>query len=283
MHNAIDKKGYESDEEIRAALERRLGSSLDDRAWEGLSPEWAPPYDNVDLKELVQRAANAEIRPKRRRGKCDFRAWLDVVERPSVETEVIYARGRLGIQGAGVDNSNDPRMVLAAMVLASCGFFVMELKDDPAKRDKVANILLDAWLWWQELVREVACLSLLHRIPDRQAFELIAGYDWGSTRKRRRLVEEISVVPHAIILWAISTRLEIDRAIEQKVSKHRWRPLVLNTFLKAISWKPESGPPAGNWEEARILFNRVAAGIVRDEELFDSKESFRAAVRRHKE
>src|SRR5258708_7804997 len=49
---------YETKDELRAAVEKRLGHAVDDEAWAS-SADWTPPYDDADIQQLLS-ALNQE-------------------------------------------------------------------------------------------------------------------------------------------------------------------------------------------------------------------------------
>lgn len=47
---------YDTEEELRVAVEKKLGDKLSDDAWEEIEPYWASPYDNGDVEEIFNHA-----------------------------------------------------------------------------------------------------------------------------------------------------------------------------------------------------------------------------------
>lgn len=44
---------YESELEIRKAIEKQLQGELSKKVWNEYRPYWSPPYDEDDLEEIV--------------------------------------------------------------------------------------------------------------------------------------------------------------------------------------------------------------------------------------
>lgn len=52
---------YESESEIRKAIEKQLQGELSDKVWNEYRPDWSPPYDEDDLEEIVAELSLAGI------------------------------------------------------------------------------------------------------------------------------------------------------------------------------------------------------------------------------
>lgn len=55
---------YEDEQELRKAIEKRLGRALSDREWVG--PAWYPPYDEAQLEEILATLKERGIQPPTR-------------------------------------------------------------------------------------------------------------------------------------------------------------------------------------------------------------------------
>lgn len=52
---------YESELEIRKAIEKQLQGELSKKVWNEYRPYWSPPYDEDDLEEIVAELSQAGI------------------------------------------------------------------------------------------------------------------------------------------------------------------------------------------------------------------------------
>lgn len=280
MANQSDDKIYESTADLHSAVERRLGRSLDESTRAALDPDWAPPYDNADLTELLQRARRVGVRKVRRRQHGNFRAWIDDVDPRAIDYHVSRARSRLDMDKDNPNESASPIRAITTLMLGTLAMLLREWGQNSKEDIELLDLVLGQQNWWCEFVREVVYISRLHRIPEEDAYLLLAGQHWGPTRKRRRLVDELDAVPEAVMRSAISMKEDIDTRVREKVAKEMDRRFLMRVFLKATDWQPSFGPPLGGWEYARQMFNKTAGVISPRTSLFSSTEAFRAAARR---
>ena len=57
---------YEDRQALRRAVEKHLGRELSDDEWGDIAPGWFPPYDEVDLRELLAQLHERGIAPRQR-------------------------------------------------------------------------------------------------------------------------------------------------------------------------------------------------------------------------
>ncbi|MBI5287394.1 MAG: hypothetical protein HY873_00280 [Chloroflexi bacterium] len=48
---------FESEDELRAYVEERIGSAISDADWQAIAPDWSAPFDFADANEILERAA----------------------------------------------------------------------------------------------------------------------------------------------------------------------------------------------------------------------------------
>lgn len=90
---------YETLGGLRKAVERLYGQTLKDETWEMLKPDYAPPYDEFDLKEALQNLP--DYKPEERKGrqswKVQWNVWLPPelsFRSPSVAVKKLLPRMR---------------------------------------------------------------------------------------------------------------------------------------------------------------------------------------------
>lgn len=275
---------YEHPKQTRPAYERRYGST-DDHSWESLAKTFGLhegiEYDDVDLAAFAQLASKLGVATKqttkrRRSWATDFYAT-----RPrALDEDVEQTRRRLSLgMELGQGWKLHPVAVMALMLMAYQAF--VSAHDDD--RPRILGGLFYMRHWWQDFVGEVARLARMHCIFDWKAFEHLAGYSWvtilsGRQRLRGKMLAILDAMPDNFLSMALTTNI---RATTESRAKLRRRPELLRIFLEVIDWQPEDGPPLGDWDSGRRMFNRVMKDMG-DKIAYDGTQTnnFRSAARR---
>lgn len=268
----------------RRAYERRYGH-IDDHNWERLAKQFelheGIVYDDADLKDFAQLASKLGL-PKshttRRRGSwaTDFYATRPL----ALDEDIELAQGRLSLgMELGQGWKLHPVAVVALMLMAYQAF----VSADDDDRPRILGGLFHLRHWWEDFVGEVARLARMHRIADWKAFEHLAGYSWvtilsGRQRLRVKMLSILDAMPDNFFSMALKTNI---RATTESRAKLRRRPELLRIFLEVIDWQSEDGPPLGDWDSGRRMFNRVMKDMG-DKIAYDGTQTqaFRQAVRR---
>ena len=263
---------FDTLDELRKAFEQRIGRAIDQSSWQSLAGDWPRylPYDNADLKDLLERAASKGVRTRRRPRPSTL---LRRARSQSLDEDLDAARKGLWL-GRKTKVPHIPRFGPLAVVIAISlsASDLLLLYEDTERRTKALAAIFAASAWWGIMVREVAWLCLMHGIPVQRAFEQLTGERWGLGRGKRPLA-----VLDAVPANAFGYAMEYLGQKTNERWRHGMRRARVRGFLEAFGWKPGAVPPLGGWDEARRAFNRLQPWRAAK---YDSVAAFRVAARR---
>lgn len=255
---------FETKQELREALARRLGLPIDGPTWRTLQPDWSGPYDNADVTELLQSASGMGLRRKRRQG---LRSRLSS-ELPALEEDVEETRVVLGMQwGRLMDGQPLPpfREVIELLSTAWAEVLAADLFEEEPTREALDRALGVYW-WWGAFVGQVASLAIRHRIRVSQATEHLSGMSFPRGRSQARELAVLQNMPQ----YFYEELVEIVERERQGKRHQLWR------FLNAV----DGGYIGRTWDDALGLFNHMMRENGLDAR-YDTSGAFLMAVKRN--